>query len=402
VASGRKVFPLSSYVSVASGGPTPPSRQRGVAYWRDLDWLLLAVVFAITIMGSLLVWSASRADLASASDPQSYLKRHLVNIVIGVVLGFIASRIDYRWLRAYTPVLYGVSVLLLLVPFLPGLGKTIAGARAWIDVPGGFTIQPSEFMKVAVILMMAVILAERHDHSDEPSDRDVAISLVLAGIPIAIILVQNDTGTVLVMAAVALSVVAVSGARTRWLVGLIGGAVMGVLLIVQLGLLKEYQVARLTSFVDPTADTSGAAYNANQARIAIGGGGMTGHGLFEGPQTQGDFVPVNESDFVFTVAGEEFGFVGSALLVVLFGVLLWRGVMIALRADDRYGRLVATGICAWFAFQLFENIGMTLGIMPITGIPLPFVSSGGTSMMATWIGVGLLQNVRLHAAGSAR
>lgn len=392
---------MSSYVTFASGGPSAPVRQRGVAYWRDLDWVLLAAVFAITIMGSLMVWSASRADLASPTDPQSYLKRHLVNVVIGIVLGFLVSRIDYRWLRAYTPVVYGASVLLLLVPFLPGIGKTIAGARAWIYLPGGFTLQPSEFMKVAVILMMAAILAERHDHSDEPTDRDVAISLAFAGVPILIILAQNDTGTVLVMASVALSVIAVSGARTRWLVGLFGGAIVGALLAVQLGLLKEYQVARLTSFVDPTADSTGSAYNANQARIAIGGGGLTGYGLFEGPQTQGDFVPVNESDFVFTVAGEEFGFAGSALLVLLFGVLLWRGIRIALRADDRYGRLVATGICAWFAFQLFENIGMTLGIMPITGIPLPFVSSGGTSMMATWIGIGLLQNVRLHAARSA-
>ena len=214
--------------------------------------------------------------------------------------------------------------------------------------------------------------------------------------PILIILAQNDTGTVLVMSAVAVSVIAVSGARTRWVVGLLGGAAVGILAAIQFGLLKEYQVARLTSFVNPAADTSGAAYNANQARIAIGGGGLTGYGLFEGPQTQGDFVPVNESDFVFTVVGEEFGFVGSALLIVLFGILLWRGIVTALRADDLYGRLVATGVVAWFAFQLFENVGMSLGIMPITGIPLPFVSAGGTSMMATWIAVGLLQNVRLH------
>ena len=384
-----------------TAAPTAPagSRQRGIAYWRDLDWFMLIAVFAITAFGSVLVWSASRADLAAPGDPQSYLKRHLVNIVIGLVLGFLASRIDYRWLRAYTPVVYGLAVVALLLPFVPGLGTTIAGARAWIDLPGGFTLQPSEFAKIAVILIMAVILSERPDASDEPTDRDVIISLGLAAVPILIILAQNDTGTVLVMSAVAVSVIAVSGARTRWVVGLLGGAAVGILAAIQFGLLKEYQVARLTSFVNPAADTSGAAYNANQARIAIGGGGLTGYGLFEGPQTQGDFVPVNESDFVFTVVGEEFGFVGSALLIVLFGILLWRGIVTALRADDLYGRLVATGVVAWFAFQLFENIGMTLGIMPITGIPLPFVSAGGTSMMATWIGIGLLENVRLHARG---
>lgn len=387
---------MSSYLTIDPASPSAPSRQRGIAYWRDLDWVMLIAALAITAFGSVLVWSASRADLAAANDPQSYLKRHLVNVAIGLVLGFLASRIDYRWLRAYTPIIYGLAVIGLLLPFVPGLGTTIAGARAWIDLPGGFTLQPSEFAKVAVILMMAVILAERRDASDEPADRDVLVALALAGLPILIILAQNDTGTVLVTAAVAVSIIAISGARTRWVVGLIGGGIASMLVAVQLGLLKEYQVARLTSFINPAADTGGAAYNANQARIAIGGGGLTGYGLFEGPQTQGDFVPVNESDFVFTVVGEEFGFAGSALLIVLFGVLLWRGIVTALRADDLYGRLVATGVVAWFAFQLFENIGMTMGIMPITGIPLPFVSAGGTSMMATWIGVGLLQNVRLH------
>lgn len=376
------------------------TRQSG--YWRDLDWILLIAALATTVFGSMLVWSASRADMASPGDPQSYLKRHVINIVIGLALGWFASRLDYRWLRAYTPIIYGASVFLLLLPFVPGLGTTIAGARAWIDLPGGMTIQPSEFAKVAVIMMMAVLLSERRDIESEPRDRDIIMSLGVALLPILIILVQNDTGTVLVMGAVALSLIAVSGARTRWLVGLFAGAVGGVLIAVQLGLLKEYQVQRLTSFINPGDDVTSAAYNANQARIAIGGGGWSGYGLFEGPQTQGKFVPVNESDFIFTVVGEELGFIGSALLLLLLGVILWRAVMIAFRADDMYGRLVATGIVAWFGFQMFENVGMNLGIMPITGIPLPLVSAGGTSMMATWIAVGLLQNVRLHAvrAGS--
>jgi rod shape determining protein RodA len=221
--------------------------------------------------------------------------------------------------------------------------------------------------------------------------------LGVAAIPTAIILVQNDTGTVLIMGAIVISIIAVSGVRTRWLVGLIGGAALGVLAAIQAGLLRQYQVERLTSFINPDADLSASAYNANQARIAIGGGGVDGYGLFQGPQTQGNFVPVNESDFIFTVVGEEFGFIGSALLIGLLAVVLVRAVMIAWKADDMYGRLVATGVAAWFGFQMFENIGMTLGIMPITGIPLPFVSAGGTSMMATWIAIGLLQMVRLHS-----
>jgi rod shape determining protein RodA len=379
--------------------PRSSASQRGLNYWRDLDWILLIAAAGLTIFGSILVWSASRADLAAPGDPQSYLKRHLVNVVIGVALGFLASRLDYRWLRAYTPLIYGVSVLLLLMTFAPGIGKTIAGARAWIELPFGQTLQPSEFTKIAIILMMAAILAEKRDIETEPRDKDVLLSLVVAGVPLLIILAQNDTGTALVVCAVLFALVAISGARTRWVVGILGGGALTIMAAVQLGLLKEYQVARLTSFVNPGEDPAGAAYNANQARIAIGGGGWSGYGLFQGPQTQGNFVPVNESDFVFTVAGEEFGFVGSALIILLLGVILWRGVMIALRADDMYGRLVAAGVVTWFSFQMFENIGMTLGIMPITGIPLPFVSAGGTSMMATWIGVGLLENVRLHARG---
>ena len=386
----------------ASDAAVAPQRDRGGGYWRDLDWILLIAAFALSLMGSLLVWSASRADLASESDPQSYLKRHLINIGVALVLGFIAARINYRLLRAYTPVVYVASMILLLVPFVPGLGVTIAGARAWIDVPLGLTIQPSEFAKITVILMMAALLSERRDREEEPSAQDVLLALVVAAIPTAIILVQNDTGTVLILAAVSLSIVAVSGVRTRWLVGLIGAAILGVLASIQLGLLQEYQVDRLTSFINPDEDVSASAYNANQARIAIGGGGLDGYGLFEGPQTQGNFVPVNESDFIFTVAGEELGFLGSALLITLMAVILWRAVFIAWKADDLYGRLVATGVAAWLAFQMFENIGMTLGIMPITGIPLPFVSAGGTSMMATWIALGLLQTVRLHSLAVQR
>jgi rod shape determining protein RodA len=369
---------------------------RGHGYWRDLDWILLISGLALTVLGSVLVWSASRADLASPTDPQSYLKRHLINIMVAIVLGYLASRLNYRWLRAYTPILYAGSFFLLLMPFVPGIGVTVAGARAWIDLPGGLTLQPSEFMKIAVILMMAALLSERKDIETEPSGRDVLLALAAAALPIGVILIQNDTGTVLILGTVAISVIAVAGVRTRWLVALIGGSVLSILLTIQLGLLKEYQVARLTSFISPDLDTGASAYNANQARIAIGGGGWFGTGLFEGPQTQGKFVPVNESDFIFTVSGEELGFLGSVLLILLLAILLWRAARIAWKADDQYGRLVATGVLAWLAFQTFENIGMTLGIMPITGIPLPLISAGGTSMMAVWIAIGLLQTVRLH------
>ncbi len=353
-------------------------------------------------MGSLLVWSASRADLASESDPQSYLKRHLINIGVALVLGFIASRINYRLLRAYTPVVYVASMILLLVPFVPGLGVTIAGARAWIDVPLGLTIQPSEFAKITVILMMAALLSERRDREEEPSAQDVLLALVVAAIPTAIILVQNDTGTVLILAAVSLSIVAVSGVRTRWLVGLIGAAILGVLASIQLGLLQEYQVDRLTSFINPDEDVSASAYNANQARIAIGGGGSTATDCSKVPKHKATSFRSTKATSSSRWRERSSGSSAPALLIALMAVILWRAVLIAWKADDLYGRLVATGVAAWLAFQMFENIGMTLGIMPITGIPLPFVSAGGTSMMATWIALGLLQTVRLHSLAVQR
>ena len=238
-------------------GPGSSRGSRGQGYWRDLDWILLISGLALTVVGSLLVWSASRADLASETDPHSYLKRHLINVVIAIALGYIASRLNYRWLRAYTPILYIASFFLLLLPFVPGIGVTVAGARAWIDLPGGLTLQPSEFMKIAIILMMAALLSEPQDIEDEPSGRDFLMALGVAALPICVILVQNDTGTVLILGTVAVSVIAVAGVRSRWLVALIGGSILSILLAIQLGLLKEYQVARLTSFISPDQDMGG-------------------------------------------------------------------------------------------------------------------------------------------------
>jgi rod shape determining protein RodA len=364
------------------------------SYWRRLDWWLLTSALLLSVASSIFVWSASRSDLAG-DDPQYFLNRHLVNIVIAVVLALIVSRLDYRLLRAYSPVIYGLSIIGILLVYTP-LGTSIAGARAWIKVPGGFTLQPSELAKVAIVLILAVILAEKRDAEAEPRDRDVALALGLAAIPIALVLLQNDTGTVFIMCTIVVTMVAVSGARTRWVAGLLVAGVTAAVVAWQAGLVKDYQIARLTSFVNPEEAASTAAYNATQARIAIGGGGLWGRGLFEGPQTQGNFVPVNESDFIFTVIGEEAGFVGAAITILLLSILLWRGMHIALQATELYGRLVAAGVVAWLAFQMFENIGMNLGIMPITGVPLPFVSYGGTSMFASWIALGLLENVRMH------
>jgi len=369
------------------------------SYLQRMDWWLVISALLLSAGSTVFVWSASRADLAPEDDPQYFLVRHTINIAIGVVLAFIVSKLDFRLLRAYTPVIYVLSILGILLVYTP-LGVTIAGARAWISVPGGFTLQPAELAKVSIILVMALILAEKRDAESEPRDRDVLLALALAAVPIGLVLLQNDTGTALVMSVIVITLVAVSGARRRWLAGLIGGGLVAVFLALQFGVIRDYQIARLTSFLDPDGSEGAAAYNAVQARIAIGGGGWFGHGLFSGPQTQGNFVPVNESDFIFTVIAEEAGYIGAMAFIIGLSIVLWRGMRIAMGADDLFGRLVATGVMAWLAFQTFENIGMNLGIMPITGVPLPFVSYGGTSMFASWIALGLLANVRVHTAAN--
>jgi rod shape determining protein RodA len=208
---------------------------------------------------------------------------------------------------------------------------------------------------------------------------------------------QPDLGTVLVIGTIVIGIIVISNARSRWVIGLLASAVFGGLLAIALGVLDQYQIDRLLAFTDPSRDLQGIGYNTSQARIAIGGGGLFGQGYLNGDQTQGAFVPYQQTDFVFSVAGEEFGLLGATIVIGLIGVILWRGLRIARMARDPFGRLVATGVVCWFGFQAFENIGMNLGIMPVTGVPLPFVSYGGTSMFAAWIGIGLLQSVHLRS-----
>ena len=360
---------------------------------RRYDLVLIAAAGALSVIGALLVWSATKQwQIDRGLDPAGFLKKHVLDFGLGVILGWIVSRFNYRLLRAYTPILYVLSVLGLIVVLSP-LGGTINGAHAWIILPGGFTLQPAEFAKLSIILGMSMILAEKRDAESVPHRRDILLASALAGFCVGLIMLQPDLGSTLVIITVVIALVAVSGAPSKWVAGMLIAVVLTGFSAVQFGFLKQHQVNRLVAFANPNADPNGFGYNTQQARIAIGSGGMWGTGLFKGPQTNGRFVPEQQSDFIYSVAGEELGFVGSSVIILLLGVILWRGARIALRATDLFGRLVAAGIVAWFAFQAFENIGMNLGIMPVTGVPLPFVSYGGTSMFAGWLAIGLLQNV---------
>jgi rod shape determining protein RodA len=225
------------------------------------------------------------------------------------------------------------------------------------------------------------------------------LTLALAAIPMLLILKEPDLGMVLVLIFVVLGMIALSGTHLRWVIALVALGLTGAVGLVHLHLLKPYQVQRLTSFVHPNVGSSTFGYNTAQAKIAVGSGGLFGSGLFHGTQTNGHFVPEQQTDFVFTVAGEELGFIGCSLMILLLAVVLWRTLRIAGEAADGFGMLLAVGIACWFGFQAFENIGMTMGIMPVTGLPLPFVSYGGSSMFASFIAIGLLQNIHLRSRG---
>jgi rod shape determining protein RodA len=365
---------------------------------RRLDWPMLGSAIALSLIGAALVYSATRGrDSLNHGDPYYFLLRHALNTGIGFALMVGTIWLGHRTLRGAVPILYGLSVLLVLAVLTP-LGATVNGAHAWIIIGGGFSLQPSEFTKITIILVMAMVLAARVDAGDQahPDHRTVAKALGLALLPMVIVMGMPDLGSVMVMAVIVLGVLLASGASNRWIFGLLGAGIAGAVAVWQLGLLDDYQIARFAAFANPALDPAGVGYNTNQARIAIGSGGLTGTGLFQGTQTTGQFVPEQQTDFVFTVAGEELGFLGAGLILVLLGVVLWRACRIARETTELYGTIVAAGIIAWFAFQAFENIGMTLGIMPVAGLPLPFVSYGGSSMFAVWVAVGLLQSIRMQ------
>ena len=364
------------------------------------DPILNFAVLALLLFGTLLVYAATRNWYASNGlDPQYYLKRHGINVIIGIALAFGTTFIDYRILRAYTPFVWGAGVLGLIAVLIPGIGSTINGARAWIVLPGGFSLQPAELAKITIIIGMSMILTERIHGQDEVRNKDVFQALAIAAIPVLFIALQPDMGTILIISAIVVTIIATSGAQARWVAILLLLAVVGGLVAVKAGVVSEYQLKRLQTFVDPNADSQGAGYQLRQARITVGSGGFWGTGLFQGAQTNGRFVPEQQTDFIFTVAGEETGFLGSSFIVIMLLTIMMRGFSIARRTTDPFGRLVAVGVVAWFAFQTFENIGMTLGLMPMTGVPLPLLSYGGSSMFANMIGVGLLQNVHARLRG---
>src|SRR5215469_5730493 len=369
---------------------------------RSWDWTLFAVTVGLTGLGVVLVWAATEPALrAVGADPHTYLKKQLLWGALGVVAMFITASIDYRRFRRWTPVIYGAALLLLLAVLSPA-GQRVNGAKAWIGLPGGFQVEPSEFAKLGLVLGTAWILSRRRiepmesKNAGRPGMKDVGLA-VLAAAPL-IVLVEREPalGVMLVLVVTLAAMIVISGIRLYWVGSLLAVVAAGIYTIGRIHLLRGYQLTRLTSFLHPGNDLAGAGYNALQAKTAVGSGGMFGHGLFHGTFTAGNFVPSVQTDFIFTVAGEELGFVGCAVIVVLIGFIVLGAIRSAAVADDMFGMLVASGVAVWFGFQTFVNVGMTIGIMPITGLPLPFVSYGGSAILADMIAIGLVQSVRRH------
>lgn len=372
-------------------------RQRAVANEqspaRHLDLALVGTAVALALVGLAMVYSATNKSLSTfGHDPGLYLKKQAVYLVIGLVVMVAAAAIDYRLFKIYAGFLYIGSVVLLALVQTP-LGTSAKGAQRWFQF-GGFQLTPSLFARLGLVVMLAAYLSEVKGELDLAS---VVRATTLAAVPMFLVFIQPDIGTSIILAAVLVALLVVSGAKARHLAVLALAAAIAIFGAFQLHIIKDYQIQRLTSFLDPQADVQRAGYNKQQAEIAIGAGGLVGKGYLHGSQTNLDYVPAQHTDFIFTVVGEELGFVRGAIpVLILFGILLWRAFRIALLAKDPFGTFVAVGVAAMIAIQVFVNIGMTIGIMPITGIPLPFISYGGSAMIADFAGIGLLLGIHMR------
>jgi rod shape determining protein RodA len=352
------------------------------------DWILFGTMLVLAVFGLLMIYSATRAS-GSVS-----MERQMIFVAAGLVVFLIASHIDYREYRHLAPYLYGLTLLLLLAVFaFPERN----GARRWIDLPF-FDLQPAEFAKVVVVLVIASLVAPHSRDDDRPGLTWPKMGLVvlLTGIPSLLIFRQPDLGTMLVFVFVMLAMLFAGGASWRQLTTLAGVGAAGILFMFQTDRLAGYQLDRIKVLFDSSVDPQGIGYNLLQSKLAIGSGQLFGTGLFQGTQTQYQYVPEQETDFIFTAVAEQLGFVGGILVLAAFMVLMWRLLVIAGNARDKFGALIVVGIAATFMFHVFINVGMTMGIMPVTGLPLPFLSLGGSSFIAMSFGLGIANSVWLR------
>lgn len=361
-----------------------------------VDLLLAVVALGIGAFGVLMVYSATKEQLIHAGiSGHYYFERQAIYFLLGAVAMVVLALVDYQRIAHFAYFIYGASLLGLLAVLTP-VGSSQLGSQRWFQL-GPIQVQPSEFAPIGVIFGITAYVANREDPIDL---RGVITILLMGGIPMVLVIKQPDLGTGIVIGIITALLLVMAGVPARYLLALLVVGVLGVVAVLHVGFLKSYQLHRLLSFLNPKADTSSFGYNLAQSKIAIGSGHIFGVGLFKGSQTTLAFVPEQQTDFIFTAIGEQLGFVGSAALLAGYAILIWR-LWSAMRwAKDITGTLIVAGAVAWIGYSIFQNVGMTIGIMPITGIPLPLISYGGSAMLAFLAMVGLALNIGAQRARS--
>jgi rod shape determining protein RodA len=355
------------------------------------DFVMIGIIAALTALGLIMILSTSGPRLeAEGAARTGEMVRQATFVVLGVVAFFIATLISDRQWRLLTPLVFAATLILLVLVLVIGGG--ISGAQRWIPL-GLFNLQPSEAAKPAVILALAALLASG---PEEVKWRRIFQAFALVGVPAVLIFIQPDLGTMLVFGFVTVVMLFAAGTTVRQIAILAIGAFAVLILSIEANVLAEYQVDRLTGFLNPGEQTLSINYNQNQSQIAIGSGGMFGAGLFQGTQTNLAFVPAQTTDFIFTAVAEQLGFVGGATVIALYALLIMRLLIIATAARDRFGQLVAVGVAAALGFHVFVNIGMAIGMLPVTGLPLPFLSFGGSFYISTLFGLGICHSIWIH------
>ena len=363
---------------------------------RHVDWFLIVIAIVLSVVGLLLLYSATSQTLRQGGfDPFDRVNKQAITMVLGAGAALAIASIDYRFWKIYAGFIYIGSVAALILVRVPGIGTTdsTGTAQRWFAL-GPLQITPSEFTKLAIIVTLAAVLA--NIRTPEPTLRDLFKVLVLAAVPLVLVFLGPDIGTSIGIAAIVVGMLIVAGTKLRHLLVLSVVGIIAIVLVFQTGAIESFQRERLTAFLDPQSVSADVRYNLDQSLIAVGSGGLLGKGYLHGVQTNLDYVPEQHTDFIFTVAGEEFGFVGALAVLALFALLLWRSIRIAWLAKDPFGTYVAAGIASMFAIQMFVNVGMVIGIMPITGIPLPFLSYGGTSILVSFAAIGMLESIHMR------
>lgn len=364
----------------------------------ELDWKLAAVSTAVAVFGALMIYTATKSGLVvSGLDGTYFLKRQGIFVLLGCLVMVLLWRSDYRRIEQVATATY-VALIVLLVAVLSPFGSNALGAQRWFVV-GPLQIQPSEFAVLAVILAVATYCNRRPEGL---TLRDVSRLLLMAGVPMVLILLQPDLGTCIILSIVLLVMLAVAGIPGRLLLLLLVGAVLVMVVAIEGGFLSSYQIHRLTSFLNQNStnpELQGVIYNVKQAKIAIGSGGLWGAGIGHGAQTNLGYVPEQQTDFIFTAVGEQLGFIGSTVLLGALAFIGYRILRASITAKDTLGRVLCAGVFAFFTFSVFQNAGMTMGIMPVTGIPLPFMSYGGSAALVFFVAVGLVLSVEARRGG---